>query len=598
MSEQAKVILKDVFGYNSFRSHQEEIIKHILLSKNAFVLMPTGGGKSLCYQIPALLLDGLTIVISPLLALMQDQVMHLSSLGVSVSYLSSEMEFEEYKNVVIKLKQNQIKLLYITPERAISNNFIQLLQQIKLSLIAIDEAHCVSHWGDNFRPDYQRLNIFIKIFFDIPRIALTATADNFTQIDIKHYLLMKDAKLFASSFLRDNIIYLTYEKNEGKKQLINFLQKHNNHAGIIYCATRKKVEEISLFLNNNNYQAITYHAGLTNELRRQNYYIFMQNQVKIMVATVAFGLGIDKADVRYVYHYDLPKSIDLFYQESGRAGRDGRIAYSVINFGFKEILEQNKIILDTESDLLKKRYAQDKLKKIAMYCDTIRCRRKILLHFMGEESDDCGKCDNCIKAYKLIDVTVISQKIISTIYKVNQKFSATHIIDILKAKDTIDIKIWEHNRLSTYGMCVAYSNKELRRIIRILHNYNYIDVDYISGHLKLNANSLAILQGKQEVIVKDYAKNQNYILNLNQTEFVLRTTIDEQLYNALCAWRYNQSVVYKTTLFNILNDNSLLDLIKKKPLDIKQLQDINGIGKVRIKNYGGELISIIKNYIS
>ena len=334
MLEQAKVILKNIFGYDSFRSQQEEIIKHILLSKNTFVLMPTGGGKSLCYQIPALLLDGLTIVISPLLALMQDQVMHMRALGVSAGYLSSQMEFEAYKSIILKLKHNQIKLLYITPERATSNKFIELLQQIKLSLIAIDEAHCVSHWGDNFRPDYQRLSIFIKIFAHIPRIALTATADKFTQIDIKHYLLMQDAKVFSSSFLRDNIIYLTYEKNEAKKQLTNFLEKHYHYPGIIYCATRNKVEEIVNFLNNNKYEAIPYHAGLTNEIRNNNYYMFMQNQVKIMVATVAFGLGIDKSDVRYVYHYDLPKSIDLFYQESGRAGRDGLPAYSILFFRY------------------------------------------------------------------------------------------------------------------------------------------------------------------------------------------------------------------------------------------------------------------------
>ena len=322
MLNTAKTILNDIFGYSTFRDKQEAIIKHVLSKQNAFVLMPTGGGKSLCYQIPALLFDGVTIVISPLLALMHDQVMHLNALGVKVGYLSSDIDSQLYQNTILQLKNNQLKLLYVTPERAVSHKFIQLLAQINLSLIAIDEAHCVSHWGDNFRPDYQRLNILIRNFIDVPRIALTATADKFTQIDIKHYLLLDNAVLFASSFLRDNIIYITYEKFEAKKQLLNFLSKHEQHSGIIYCATRNKVEELTQFLNNNHHLAVAYHAGLDNQLRADNHYLFMQNQVKIMVATVAFGLGIDKSDVRYVYHYDIPKSIYLFYQESGRAGRD------------------------------------------------------------------------------------------------------------------------------------------------------------------------------------------------------------------------------------------------------------------------------------
>jgi ATP-dependent DNA helicase RecQ len=596
MLNTAKTILKNIFGYSTFRDKQETIINHVLSKQNAFVLMPTGGGKSLCYQIPALLFDGVSVVISPLLALMHDQVMHLTALGVSVGYLSSDIDSQLYQHTILQLKNNHLKLLYVTPERAVSTQFIQLLRQIKLSLIAIDEAHCVSHWGDNFRPDYQRLNILLKNFLNVPRIALTATADKFTQIDIKHYLLLDDAMLFASSFLRDNIIYIAYEKFEANKQLLNFLGKHQHHSGIIYCATRNKVEQLTQFLKDNHYLAVAYHAGLDNQLRATNHYLFMQNQVKIMVATVAFGLGIDKSDVRYVYHYDIPKSIDLFYQESGRAGRDGNTAYSVINYGFKEIIDQNKMILDTESDTLKKRYLQDKLKKIAAYCDTVECRRKVLLGFMGEDSSNCGKCDNCLSVNALVDVTVISQKIISTIYRVNQKFSATHIIDILRAKETIDIKIWEHQKLSTYGMCIGYSVKELRRIIRVLHNHNYLDLDYLSGNLKLNANSLNILHGTKELHIKKDSKQHDYQLNINQTAFNLRTISDEQLYNALVAWRYQQSIQQQATLSTIISDNSLLELVKQKPCTLEQLKNISGIGVIRINKYATSIINIINSY--
>lgn len=584
-------ILQNVFGYKNFRDKQEEIIGHLLAGRSAFVLMPTGGGKSLCYQIPALLMDGVAIVISPLIALMQDQVATLNEVGVSSLYIASNLDAAQIQQAFSQIRQQQIKLVYITPERMCSTWFLRFLENIKITLFAIDEAHCVSHWGHDFRPEYQKLNLLNKVFPHIPRIALTATADSFTKVDIKHFLGLKEAPEFISSFLRENIIYIAQEKQDAKKQLLEFLLKHKHSSGIIYCNSRAKVDELTNFLQQNNHHARSYHAGLDAKIRETNHYYFLQNNNVIMVATVAFGLGIDKPDVRYVYHFDMPRSLDLFYQESGRAGRDGMPAYSIISYGFKEILDLNRMILDAEAEDLKKKYELTKLKKMVQYCDTVVCRAQLLLDFMGEKTHKCGKCDNCVTQPELIDSTVLVQKVLSTIYKVGQRFTTAHIIDILRGKNSLNVQIWEHHKLSTFGLCSEMNARNLRRIIRMLYSNGLIDIDFIIGHLKLNDKSLPILRGIQDVHLPK--ARIEYKRLLKDEVIWLRTESDDKLYRDILIWRHNLALKYQVSQHAILPDKTIYELVVTKPQDTNKLQDIYGIGKNRLQRFGHELISLI-----
>jgi ATP-dependent DNA helicase RecQ len=445
-------ILNQVYGYPCFVGQQEAVIEHVVAGNSALALMPTGGGKSLCYQIPALLLDGVTIVVSPLIALMQDQVATLLEYGIGAVYLSSALSPEENQRSLSKVRAGQVKLIYLTPERLTNDWFISFLQNLKISLFAIDEAHCVSHWGHDFRPEYQRLNTLAKLFPKVPRLALTATADYYTKIDILHFLQLKEAAIFATSFNRVNLYYAAQEKNNGKKQLLDYVHKHKSDSGIIYCNSRKKVDDVAAFLQGNGINAINYHAGLDNVVRADHQNQFLQSSSALMVATVAFGLGIDKPDVRYVYHFDMPRSIDSFYQESGRAGRDGMAANSIVNYGFKEIYELSQMILESEVSDLKKRYELDKLKKMIAYCDSLQCRRQSLLHALGEQSESCGHCDVCLNQQNLIDGSVLAQKILSAIYRMQQKFAITQVIDVLRGKASIAVQVWEHHKLSTFGI--------------------------------------------------------------------------------------------------------------------------------------------------
>ncbi len=587
-------VLEQVFGYKEFRDNQEQIINHVLTGNSALVLMSTGGGKSLCYQIPAVILPGVTIVVSPLIALMQDQVQTLEQIGIKALYLGSNLERDKVQEVFLQLKLNQIKILYVTPERMCSNWFIQFLSNIEISLFAIDEAHCVSHWGHDFRPEYQKLSFLAKHFPTIPRLALTATADSYTKVDIKHYLDLHDANIFSTTFLRENFTYTVIEKNDAKSQLLQFINQHKHSSGIIYCCSRSRVDEITEFLISHGSNAKSYHAGLEPHIREANHKSFLQNNCLIIVATIAFGLGIDKPDVRYVYHFDMPRSIDHFYQESGRAGRDGLKAYSVVSFGFKEILQLSNIIVTSENDILKKKYELAKLKKMVEYCETTNCRRKTLLDMMGEDSGDCGYCDNCLNSPIMFDATTLTQKILSTIYKVNQKFGSGHIIDILRGKPSINVQIWEHHKLSTFGLVQEYSAKNLRRTIRQLYSRGIIDIDFETGNLKLNQKSLPVLRGLKDVHLPKLNDKKTF----KYDALWLRTELEEQIYKDLINWRHNKAQMNNVSHHAILPDRAIYELVAGKPCDINALKMIYGIGQTRLHSFGNDLIEIINFYIN
>ncbi len=586
--------LTEIFGYKEFKGEQEQIIEAVLHGKSALVIMPTGGGKSLCYQIPALMLDGIAIVISPLIALMQDQVATLNEFGVHARYLASSLTTEQENECFELIYHKKLKLLYVTPERINSLWFMNFLTKIKVSLFAIDEAHCISQWGHDFRPEYQKLIALARKFPKVPRLALTATADHYTKIDICHYLSLKDAPVFSSSFLRSNLAYRVIEKNNGKKQLLEFINIHKNKSGIIYCNTRARVDEVTLFLKSYGYNVLSYHAGMDAECRELSHRLFLQSNSSIMVATVAFGLGIDKPDVRFVYHFDMPRSIDHFYQESGRAGRDGISAISVVSFGFKEILDMSQLILTTEYDELKKKYELAKLKKIIQYCDTNDCRRKSLLTLLGEETPSCGICDNCINPPQMYDATILVQKILSTIYRVKQKFSTSHIIDILKGKSTLDIQIWEHHKLPTFGLCNDMNIKELRRTIRQLYCQGIIDIDHTYGSLKLNDKSLPILRSIVDILL---SRPPHKTTKLYSDYTWLRTEKEEQLYHNILSWRHKIALAHGVSHHAILSERTIFELVTTKPNNMKLLQDIHGIGQVKLIKFGGELLNLINTNI-
>lgn len=583
-------ILNNYFGYKGFQGKQEQIIKHILSGNNALVLMPTGGGKSICYQIPALMQGGVTIVISPLISLMQDQVANLKQLGINAEYIASNISYAEINNKLNLLTANAVKLLYITPERATSRIFINYIKSIKVNLFAIDEAHCISHWGYDFRPDYQQLKFLINEFPQIPRIALTATADHYTKVDIKHFLNLTDADFFTSSFLRENFIYRVSEKNNGKQQLLEFIKQHKHQSGIIYCKSRSRVDEITTFLQQNEINAMPYHAGLELCIREQHHRSFLQLNNSLMVATIAFGLGIDKPDVRFVYHFDMPRSIDHFYQEAGRAGRDGMVAESVINFGFKEVLDTCQFIMQSEQSELKKKYELVKLKQILTYCDTEQCRRQTLLELLGEASEVCGKCDNCLNPPVLYDATALVQKILSTIYHVGQKFNSGHIVDILRGKLSLNVQIWEHHKLSTFGLCNDVSSKELRRTIRQLFARNIINIEYASGKLKLTDKAIPIIRGLTDMFLPQLNKKVKFVYD---REIWLRTEFEDRLYRKVLFWRHKIAIINNIPNYAVLSDKTIYELIKYKPLNQDELLDIYGIGKVKLKKYGTEILELL-----
>ncbi|WP_068817311.1 DNA helicase RecQ, partial [Xanthomonas translucens] len=510
MQSSAHSVLNRVFGYDQFRGPQQDIVEHVAAGQDALVLMPTGGGKSLCYQIPSLLRDGTGLVISPLIALMQDQVEALRQLGVRAEYLNSTLDAETAQRVERELLAGELDLLYVAPERLLTPRFLSLLERSRIALFAIDEAHCVSQWGHDFRPEYRQLTVLHERWPQIPRIALTATADPPTQREIAERLDLTQARHFVSSFDRPNIRYTVVQKENSKRQLLDFLRAHRGSAGIVYCMSRRKVEETAEFLAKEGLNALPYHAGLPAEVRAGNQRRFLREDGIVMCATIAFGMGIDKPDVRFVAHTDLPKSLEGYYQETGRAGRDGEAAEAWLCYGLGDVVLLKQMIEKGEAGEDRKRVERRKLDQLLGYCESMQCRRQVLLAGFGETyPQPCGNCDNCLTPAAAWDATVAVQKALSCVYRSGQRFGVSHLIDILRGSDGEKIKQFGHDRLSTYGIGKDLDARAWRGVFRQLVATGLLEVDSDAyGGLRLTDASRQVLKGERQIMMRREAPSR------------------------------------------------------------------------------------------
>jgi ATP-dependent DNA helicase RecQ len=597
-SDQALHILQTVFGYPSFRGQQADIVHHVAQGGDALVLMPTGGGKSLCYQIPALMRDGVGVVISPLIALMQDQVDALAEVGVRAAFLNSTQSFDEAMQIERRVRSGDLDLVYVAPERLMTPRCLDLLESSKIALFAIDEAHCVSQWGHDFRPEYIRLSVLHERFPTVPRIALTATADQQTRDEIAHRLQLDDAPQFVSSFDRPNIRYQIVEKANARKQLLDFIEaEHAGESGIVYCLSRKKVEETAEFLNANGISALPYHAGMETAVRSRNQARFLREEGLVMVATIAFGMGIDKPDVRFVAHLDLPKSIEGYYQETGRAGRDGAPADAWMVYGLQDVVQQRRMIDESEASDHYKRLQGMKLDAMLGLCETSQCRRVRLLEYFGQAATPCGNCDTCLNPPLSFDGTVQMQKLLSTIYRVDQRFGAAHVIDVLRGSESDKIKQWRHDQLSTYGIGADRSDMEWRAVLRQAIALGMVAVDHESyGALKLTDAARPVLRGEQQVQLRQYQKpvkqKRQAARPTGYSEIEL-SPVEQTIFEKLRWWRVETARKHNVPAYVIFHDATMREIAKAKPESLEQLRFIPGVGAKKLETYGDEIVSLI-----
>lgn len=593
-------ILYKVFGYKTFRGKQQEIIEHILNGNDGLVLMPTGGGKSLCFQIPALCFEGITVVISPLIALMQDQVNALKQAGVRASVLNSTLNAEKSNLVEEQILNNELDLVYVSPERLNTESFLNLLKKSKISLFAIDEAHCVSQWGHDFRPEYTKFSALKEIFPNVPRIALTATADELTRIDIIKNLNLENGKVFVSSFDRPNIEYTIKIKDNEKKQLLNFIKEdHRNDSGIVYCISRKRVEEVAAYLKKEGFNALPYHAGLDKKIREKNQEKFIKEESIIMVATIAFGMGIDKPDVRFVAHLDLPKSIESYYQETGRAGRDGLPADAWMVYGLKDIVQLKQFIESSTASLEQKRIEHQKLNTLIGYVETVNCRRRILLDYFAEElKNDCKNCDNCLEPPLTYDATVDVQKVLSCIYRTQTDrygFGGGHIINILLGKDDEKVKKFNHDKLSTFGIGKDVSESQWKSIIRQVAILGFVEMDMQYSTLKTNLEANDVLRGKQKVELRKFILEGK--VKTKKATSVKKATLtadtDVELFNELKKIRLSFARDENMPPYIIFNDKTLIEMVNNKPETLDDMSEISGVGEHKLKKYGLAFLNAI-----
>ncbi len=608
-------ILDEVFGYPAFRGQQGEIVEHVAGGGDCLVLMPTGGGKSLCYQIPALLRreagQGAGIVVSPLIALMQDQVAALSEVGVRAAYLNSTLSGAEAAATERALREGEIDLLYVAPERLMTGRFLDLLERAKIGLFAIDEAHCVSQWGHDFRPEYIQLSVLHERFPSVPRIALTATADAITRDEIIHRLALDDARVFVSSFDRPNIRYRIVEKDNARSQLLDFIRaEHTNadgttDAGVVYCLSRRKVEETAEWLKAQGVRALPYHAGMEFEVRQKHQEMFQREEGIVMCATIAFGMGIDKPDVRFVAHLDLPKSVEGYYQETGRAGRDGMPANAWMAYGLGDVVQQRKMIDESDADDAHKRVQTSKLDALLGLCETISCRRVRLLNYFGEESKPCGNCDTCLEPPASWDATREAQMALSCVFRAQRasgfNFGSSHLIEILRGGRTEKVLQRGHDQLTTFGIGASLSEPEWRAIFRQLVAYGYLAVDHGGfGALVLTEAAKPVLKNEEKVTLRRYVKPQRTRQSSGRSGTRVDPTAgmgtrERARWDALRAWRAETAKTDGVPAYVIFHDATLAEIARNAPETIDDLRHIPGMGVRKLERFGDEIIDVVES---
>jgi ATP-dependent DNA helicase RecQ len=606
MNDQALHILQTVFGYETFRPRQEEVIDRLIAGNDALVLMPTGGGKSLCYQIPAMVRPGTGIIVSPLISLMQDQVSALEQSGVRGAYLNSTQDTEEGLRVEKQLLDGELDLVYVAPERLLSPRFLDLLGRARLALFAIDEAHCVSQWGHDFRRDYLELSVLHERFPEIPRIALTATADETTRSEIIKRLNLEKARIVVCGFDRPNIRYHITMKQKPREQLLRFIEdRHKGDAGIVYCLSRKKVDSTAEWLREKGFRALAYHAGLRAEVRGRHQGRFLTEEGIIIVATIAFGLGIDKPDVRFVAHMDLPKSIEAYYQETGRAGRDGLPADAWMVYGLQDIVMLRRMIEGSETDETRKRVERHKLDALVGLCEVTTCRRQALLTHFGEKPPlHCSNCDNCLEPTEQWDGTVAAQKILSCAYRTGQRFGAVHLIDILLGHDTERIRRLGHDRLSTFAVGKELDAQEWRSVIRQLVARNFLSVDVEGfGSLKLTEESRALLKGDVKLNLRKEKKPEKKPKKerggRRRGPFTEGSEPgDKKLWEALKERRTEIAREQGVPPYVIFHNTTFMEMVECRPQDLEQMRLITGIGERKLELYGDDFLKIIREHSS
>ena len=600
MMQKAVEILNSLYGYDSFRGHQAEIIEHVSAGNNALVLMPTGGGKSLCYQIPSLLRDGVGIIISPLIALMQDQVGAMQQLGVKAAFLNSTLSHSDQNKIEQELLSGQLDLLYVAPERLIQSYTLDLLSRCQLALFAIDEAHCVSQWGHDFRADYLSLSLLNERFPNIPRIALTATADIRTRKEIIERLSLTGANAYISGFDRPNIRYAIANKTTPKKQLLAFLQQRKQEAGIVYCLSRKKVEDTARWLSDEGFTALPYHAGLPAQLRQTHQNRFLREDGVIIVATIAFGMGIDKPDVRFVAHLDLPKSIEAYYQETGRAGRDGHPADAWMIYGLQDVVRLQQMAQGSDGSEQFKRAERHKLDAMLGLCEVTSCRRKVLLSYFADEApNQCGNCDNCQLPPVTWDATEAAQKVLSCIYRTGQRFGVVHVMDVLQGKENEKVLQHSHQELSTFGIGSDIHEAQWRSVIRQLVVRGFLRVD-LEGYSALQLTDLCrpVLKGEQLLHlrkdeIKAPATKKGSAKSYKKTQIPPE---DQELWDELRDCRKYLAEEHNVPPYLIFHDATLKEMLDIMPMSGSELLTITGVGDSKLEKYGADFIEIISRY--
>ncbi len=589
-------VLSSVFGYDAFRGRQRQIIDAVMGGQSALVLMPTGAGKSLCYQIPAMCLDGTGIVVSPLIALMQDQVAGLRELGVNAAALHSALDSGQMRDTLDALDAGRLDLLYLAPERLMDEAFLSRLDQVRLALFAIDEAHCISAWGHDFRPEYRQLATLRTRYAHVPCLAVTATADAPTRSDIVERLDLE--ALYSGGFDRPNIFYEVGIKDSPRAQLLRFLQtREAGESGIVYCLSRRKVEETAGWLADQGYHALPYHASLPADVRERNQQTFTREEGVIVVATIAFGMGINKPDVRFVVHMDLPKNVEAYYQETGRAGRDGLPSVAWMVYGLQDVTLQRQMIESGETPGEQKRTFHHKLNALLGYCESTTCRRQVLLRYFGDACEPCGNCDVCVNPPATIDGTVPAQKILSCVYRTGQKFGAAHVIDVLLGADTEKIRNFGHQAVSTYGIGAEHTKKEWQSLVRQLVACNFLAVDMAGfGGLKLTGEGIAFLKDKRAIDLRLDPKqtgSSSSRARKPDPAATLDTEEDKALFAELKALRMSIAKAGNVPPYVVFHDKTLIDMAVKRPRTLEEMAEIHGVGQSKLDKYGAAFLECI-----